>query len=113
MAKNRTAAAKAAGPAASAAPTRSLKVVAIQTGFYPSGIRRRKGSVFTLTDPKHYSDSTKERVVRGIRTGLVGWMLWVDPQTPERQITQEEEAQSKLHEQVAASAGSASDADVI
>jgi hypothetical protein len=91
-----------------AAPTKrkSLKVRAVTAGFYPKDVRRRAGSVFTLTDAAHFSDASKPIVRRGKHNGFFGWMTWVDPSTPEHTVTAEE-AHDAMH------LASPADADVI
>lgn len=96
-------AAPAAAPAAVAprvsvpARPQSLKVMATKDCFYPKDFRRRKGSVFVLRDASHFSDASKERILKRldkdgnpIKTNTFGCMVWVDEQTPERAVTAED-----------------------
>ena len=74
-----------------------IKVMAVETGFYPKDFRRRKGSVFTIACEEHFSDSQKERILDRVdqktgkpikvRTGRYGWMTKVAPETPLRVVT--------------------------
>ena len=101
--------AQASAPAAKvpAQTRRSLKVTAVKDGFYPKDFRRRRGSVFTLQDAAHFSDSEKERlIVRGgktIRTGSFGWMAWAEADAPERVVSQDESAKREMSERATAS----------
>lgn len=98
-----------AGTAAAAKPTKSLKVAAVATGLYPKDVRRRKGSVFALAHESHFSDSTKEIIRRGKKSGTFGWMAWADPEAPERTVTAAEQNNAEMAQRV----GGSSDVDVI
>jgi len=73
--------------AARSAPARpGFKVRATQMGYYGEK-RRRTGDVFVLTDAKDFSET---------------WMEKVDPRTPERVTTGNEDIRRKHDEEIAA-----------
>jgi len=92
---------------------KGLKVIAVQTGFYPKDVRRRKGSVFVLQKAEHFSDHEQE-IVRPAKDdrgrivldekgkpvlrghGQFGWMAWADDAAPIHNVTQPE-AHAALH----------------